>query len=523
MTRSWHREGAVPSATCATDPTHRQRIEDSQENIRQHRGPARSDRGRRGPAPAIWRLEARAEQAIIGLQAQPEVVAAEGLVIDRVRTDRLLVDPAIEDISGTTVRPPWMVEKIPMQVGGSGLIPRPGPVNRHHVQGGRVRQGRGQVAAQRDQRRRAKSGGDDPLVLAYEVWNKTDNTIYTLVDGVKTQFARAPYQPQYAGERWWPYFLLPFQSVDGVFVSQSLVDAGEAAGRAQRDPRQVRRVAQEHRRTSSCLVTSATSRSLRAPMPCWARWSGGHQRRASSATSFRSPPSSRSTRRSSTPARSRPTGRLSPAAGRRAIDRHDPEDRHRGQHQRPVAAARVAEFRDQVEDWLTEIAQYSSELCLLAMGGQVQQIMGTPEQPDQMTRLRLVISGILPAPEPTYASGQRSARPESVFSPDPDEDSGRLHGAQQAGDAGGLTKALPLIREMVMMIRQIDATMGDSTPERELSGDRCALRRDDRRGALPAPKPAPMPAPAVFPRFPAQSRACPCRVVYPVNPPRSGP
>ena len=54
------------------------------------------------------------EQAIAALEAQKEVVAAEGLVIDRVRTDRLLVDPAIEDI-WDYCEAGYMVEKIPMR------------------------------------------------------------------------------------------------------------------------------------------------------------------------------------------------------------------------------------------------------------------------------------------------------------------------------------------------------------------------------------------------------------------------
>ena len=77
------------------------------------------------------------------------------------------------------------------------------------------------------------------------------------------------------------------------------------------------------------------------------------------------------------------------------------------------------------------------------------------------------------------------------------------------------------------MIRQIDATHGDCQQHaraRIHQGDRCALRRDDRRGALPAPKPAPMPAPAAAPpdSLAAAGHVSP-PVVYPVNPPCSSP
>jgi hypothetical protein len=73
-------------------------------------------------------------------------------------------------------------------------------------------------------------------------------------------------------------------------------------------------------------------------------------------------------------------------------------------------AARVAEFRDQIEDWLTEIAQYASELCLLNMTpAQVEQIMGAPQPECRRHHARPPAARV-----PTYEWPQE-ATPETVF------------------------------------------------------------------------------------------------------------
>ena len=167
-------------------------------------------------------------------------------------------------------------------------------------------------------------------------------------------------------------------------------------------------------------------------------------------------------------------------------------------------AARVSEFRDQIEDWLTEIAQYASELCLLAMTPQqVQTIMGMPEAPDDADDL-------MEPPEPSFEWPEQRT-PESVFS--------LIQMKIRAGSTSApnklqqqevWTKALPLLQQMIMTIRQIDAAGGDSSPERELL-EETAARFDetlDVERFLPPmpPKPAPMPAmpqiPGVMPEMP---------------------
>ena len=495
-----------------TDPIIKQRIEDSQENIRNIEGLLAQIEGDEAQRCDLEAKKRELEQAIIGLQAQPEVVAAEGLVIDRVRTDRLLVDPAIEDI-WDYCEAAWMVEKIPMRK-SVALASFPGldlstattfKVGEFDKAEDRSRPNVINVGEQ-------SSGGDDPLVLAYEVWNKTDNTIYTLVDGVKTKFARAPYQPQYAGERWWPYFLLPFQSVDGVFVSQSLVDVLEKLQVEHNETRdkfaELRKNIKPHFIVSGDVsdkqITSRTHAVL-GEMVVVDTGGGKLGDFVQVATQLQIDPQVFDTSPIQTDWET--VSGLQDAA--RSIVT-TPKTATEASISDQSLAARVAEFRDQVEDWLTEIAQYSSELCLLAMEpAQVEQIMGTPEQPDQDDMAEAVISGIPPAPEPTYEwPAQRT--PESVFSLIQMKiRAGSTAAPNKLAMQEAWTKALPLIREMVMMIRQIDATMGDSTPERELLKETAARFDEtiDVERFLP-PKPAPMPAPAV-PQIPGAQPGMP--------------
>ena len=67
---------------------------------------------------------------------------------------------------------------------------------------------------------------DDDQVLVYEIWDKRLQMVYTLCDGCDF-WLRAPYPPPVSGRRFYPFFLLPFNKIDGCFVAPSLVDLAE--------------------------------------------------------------------------------------------------------------------------------------------------------------------------------------------------------------------------------------------------------------------------------------------------------
>jgi len=64
-------------------------------------------------------------------------------------------------------------------------------------------------------------GDEVPFVRVVEFWDKRDNHVKTVVDGVK-RWAREPYQPANATTRFYPYFLIALFEVDGDRHPQSL-------------------------------------------------------------------------------------------------------------------------------------------------------------------------------------------------------------------------------------------------------------------------------------------------------------
>jgi hypothetical protein len=164
-------------------------------------------------------------------------------------------------------------------------------------------------------------------------------------------------------------------------------------------------------------------------------------------------------------------------------------------------AARVAEFRDQVEDTLTEIAQYASELCLLAMTPQqVETIMGSPAQLDPQAAIAAAMNGqTVEPPAKTYEwPAQRT--PETVFNLVQIKiRAGSTAAPNKLQAQDNWNKALQLLTPMVDKIRQLEAAGMDATPERELVKETAARFDEtidvDRFLPLkPPPKPALPPA-----------------------------
>lgn len=484
------------------DPIIKQRIEDTQDNLQRIQAliAELEDPQRRADEEAKKR---ELEQALAGLESQREVVAAEGLTIDTVRTERLLPDPAVEDIWDYAYGD-FLAEKIPMRRSkAKGMFPDLAIEDGNLLD--RATIFKAGDSMQDDAPRRgiysgvASAAEDDPMVMVYEVWSKLDNTIYTLIAGIETKFARAPYHPQRLGERWYPYFVLPFQSVDGEFVSQSMVDVLEKLQEEHNETRdkfaEVRKNIRPHHIASADVKDSHIKVRTHPEIGEIVTVDTGGGRLEDvikQANQLQIDPAVYDT----SPIRNdwEMVSGLQDAARSVVVQ---PKTATEASISDQSLAARVAEFRDQIEDWLTEIAQFASEVCLLSMTpAMVETIMGPqPAQPpiDPMA----TFAGQPPAEQhaPTYEWPDQ-ASPESVFN--------LINMKIRAGSTAApnklqaqetWTRALPLIREMVMVIRQIDASGGDSTPERELVRE-TAARFDETIDVdrfLP-PKPAPAPA-----------------------------
>lgn len=166
--------------------------------------------------------QAELNELMRSLDEKREVVVAEGLVIDRVFTEHLLIDETITDFFDYPDSD-WMAQIIPMKKSqaearyGFKLNGATPYQTNDHIQKGDRRLASGTGADKDD---------DDAQICIYEIWDKTTQTVYTIAAGC-TFWLRPPYSPEAVGERWYPFFLLPYQVVDGQFIAPSLVDLTE--------------------------------------------------------------------------------------------------------------------------------------------------------------------------------------------------------------------------------------------------------------------------------------------------------
>lgn len=87
--------------------------------------------------------------------------------------------------------------------------------------GGAIRGGVTAADAEKFTSSTETQGDEVPFVRVIEFWDKRDNHIKTMVDGVN-RWARVPYQPAHATSRFYPYFLIALFEVDGDRHPQSL-------------------------------------------------------------------------------------------------------------------------------------------------------------------------------------------------------------------------------------------------------------------------------------------------------------
>lgn len=196
-----------------SDPLIQARIQDRQDNLVRARGLAMQlqEDGQGGDADSK-REEIR--QTAASAEEKAEVVKTEGLVIDRVMTEHLLVDPAIAEFWDYE-QADWMIQTVPMKKAVAEGLYRlrldKATVYRHQGEGvsgsGRIFEG--------------QTGGadDDAQICILEIWDKQTQRVYTMAEGCDF-WLREPYSPPKVGERWYPFFLLPFQTVDGQFIGR---------------------------------------------------------------------------------------------------------------------------------------------------------------------------------------------------------------------------------------------------------------------------------------------------------------
>lgn len=358
-----------------TDPLIKGRINDTQDNLQAVEALLADiqDPDQRGDLEA---KQAELQQMMAALNEKVEVVAAQGLVIDRVLTDNLVVDPSVCEFFDYK-NAGWVAQIIPMKKSDAEAT------YKIKLDKARAYQDSTLGGGRRDERFASASTelAEDRQIAIIEIWDKTNQRVFTMAEGCD-YWLREPYSPPKAGERWYPFFLLPYQVVDGQFIAPSLVDL---TSKLQNEHNAARDGFNKHREL------------------CKPGWVAGAD--ISEKTIKRYQDSAlgeitiidtegRPLQQVIIPRQHPP---IDPSVYDTSAVRYDWEqvsglqDAARSSVVEPKTATeasilqqtlsgRTSEFRDQLEDWLQEIAQYAAQILLQELTpAQVERIMGPSE------------------------------------------------------------------------------------------------------------------------------------------------
>ena len=419
---------------------------------------------------------AELEELIKSLHEQTEVQSAEGLVIDRVLTENLLIDPSICEFWDYTDAD-WICQIIPMKRGQAEALYKKNLANAKIYQPGQGEPSHKKAKRLASMQMNAGSGPvtDDQQIAVLEIWDRATQRVYTMVEGA-TEWLREPYSPPRAGERWYPFFLLPYQVVDGQFVGPSLVDLTE---RLQDEHNEARDRFNQHR--DLCI-------------PGWVASADINEK------TIKKHSDSRFGEITIVDTEGKPLNQVIIPRGHPKIDpivydtsavRYDWEqvtglqDAARSTVVRPKTATeanilqralsgRVFEFKDQIEDWLQEIAQYSAQVLLQELTKeQVERYMGPPSTKTTMVNGELVMTM-----EKTYDWPELTK--DRIFDMvDLRIRAGTTGAPDGIEDKESWLKVLPMITNLSIQIQNLQARGMDYEHIRNLLHE-TLLRYDDR-------------------------------------------
>lgn len=215
------------------DPIIKARMEDIQDNIKHVERLIKDieDETQRASHEA---MKEELKHQLMALEQKVEVVRQEGLVIDRVLSENLIISSNVREL-GSYLQAEWMAESIYGSRDWAkdmfGFAPEKATTY--------VRKGEGYQAE------KPKEEEQEELCI-WEIWHRKTNTIYTICEGY-SGYMREPYHPTRLGERWYPYFILAFNPVDGTLIPLSDV---EMLRELQDEYNETRTNLREHRRWS---------------------------------------------------------------------------------------------------------------------------------------------------------------------------------------------------------------------------------------------------------------------------------
>ena len=411
-----------------------------------------------------------------GLEADAEARRVDGLVIDRVLTDQLIIDPTIAEFDDYA-QADWMCQVVPMRrqtVEETYKIKVKATATIYESSLQKA------ICAASERKTLRKTGADetddDDQVAVLEIWDRVSQRVYTMVEGCD-YFIREPYSPEKVGARWYPYFLLSYKATDGRFVSESLVDLME---KLQAEHNETRETFVAHRKLCKPgYVASADvdqrsierfTDSVLGEVTVLRNSDGQDVRNLITAKQF--PP-------------------IDPQVYDTSLIRQDIEqctglqDAMRStvvqaktateaQIMQQGLSGRVASFRDDVEDWLQEIAQYSAQVLLRELEEvDVARIMGDPvTQVDPLSGVPFVVDR--PYEWPMGLSAEQVNRLIRIKIT-----AGSTGAPDKLSQQENWQKILPTLQGLVQVLYQLKPQGLDTTPIETLLRE-TVKRFDDR-------------------------------------------
>jgi hypothetical protein len=187
-------------------------IKDSQDNLDQLALQRKQiDDAQATGAPEL--KAARLRETLAGMEeTQSEITVARGIVVDFVMPDDMLVlDPSVLEIADyeradALAHGIWMTREAFQK--RFGFNPKKGKV---YSEAKHSSSGNGGTASADDK---------SQLLRVWEIWDQTANRVHTVCEGDEG-FCRPSYSPDWTGKRWYCFFLLSFNEVDGGFYPPS--------------------------------------------------------------------------------------------------------------------------------------------------------------------------------------------------------------------------------------------------------------------------------------------------------------
>ena len=190
----------------ASDPIIQNRIHDAQDNLARLEHLIRQTEDE-DKSKDVERQRDEIKQLLEGLQNQVEVAVVEGLVIDRILTDDIMIlDKTVIDFEAYVQAEAidhmvWMTKDEYCERFGDW--PKEGAPNIYYDR------------SLKSTHRLAGNNEHSPeLVCVHELWHLSNNCVMTFGEGAK-MWAREPYAPTRQPERWYPFYRIGWNHLDG--------------------------------------------------------------------------------------------------------------------------------------------------------------------------------------------------------------------------------------------------------------------------------------------------------------------